>query len=81
MGSNPTATAITCGNAGRPGPAATVDGVVAQRMAGWYQHVTSAIQRDIASRVDGLIWHVHHEDRPTAEAPNGSARAATRNGH
>jgi len=37
------------------------DGVVAQRMAGWYQHVTSAIQRDIASRVDGLIWQVRDD--------------------
>jgi hypothetical protein len=30
-------------------------------MAGWYQHVTSAIQRDIASRVDGLIWQVRDD--------------------
>ena len=30
-------------------------------MAGRYQHVTSAIQRDIASRVDGLIWQVRDD--------------------
>jgi integrase len=28
-------------------------------MAARYQHVTSAIQRDIASRVGGLIWQVN----------------------
>ncbi len=28
-------------------------------MAARYQHLTSAIQRDIASRVGGLIWQVN----------------------
>ena len=31
-------------------------------MAGRYQHVISAIQSDIASRVDGLIWQVSDPD-------------------
>ena len=28
-------------------------------IAALYQHVTTAIQRDIAGRVGGLIWQVH----------------------
>ena len=32
-------------------------------MAARYQHLTSAIQRDIANRVGGLIWQVNDGPR------------------